>query len=87
MYNDELDLAKSIPVENHIAKQIGRELTIGLSHGVIDYFRQIGAQVGLPPERIIETCLRQIARAQGTVAIETPADDGKPSTSAIGDSL
>jgi hypothetical protein len=87
MCNDEIDLSNTVPVENHIARQIGRELTIGLSHDVIDYFRQIGEEAGLPPERIIETCLRQIARAKGNVAIHLPVTDDKPAPAAVGDSL
>ena len=87
MCNDELDLSKCVPVTNHFARQIGRELTIGLSHDAINYFKQIGDEVGLSPERVIETYLRHIARAKYKVAIEMPAADDEAERVAVGDSL
>lgn len=87
MCNDELDLSKCVPVANHFAKQIGRELTIGLSHDVIDYFKQIGDEVGLSPERVIETYLRHIVRAKYKVTMEMPPLEDEAETTAVGDSL
>lgn len=87
MCTDELDLSKSVPIDNHFATQVGRQLTIGLSHDVIDHFRQIGEEVGLPPERVIETYLRHIARTQYKVTIETPSLQDETDPAAIGDSL
>ena len=87
MCNDELDLSKSVPVANHFARQIGRELTIGLSNDAVNYFKQIGDEVGLPPERVIETYLRHIARANYKVTIEMPATDDETEATAVGDSL
>ncbi len=87
MCNDELDLSKCVPVANHFAEQIGREMTIGLAHDVIDYFKQIGDEVGLPPERMIETYLRHIARAKYKVTIDMPVADDETATTAVGDSL
>lgn len=87
MCKDKLDLSKCVPVENHFARQIGRELTIGLSHDAISYFKQIGDEVGLAPERVIETYLRDIARTGYKVAIGTSAADDETEAAAVGNSL
>lgn len=87
MCNDELDLSKSVPIDNHFVTQVGRQLTIGLSHDVIDHFRRIGEEVGLPPERVIETYLRHIAHTQYKVAIETPLSQDETEPAVVGNSL
>ncbi|MEO5932133.1 MAG: hypothetical protein ABIQ08_01080 [Duganella sp.] len=87
MCNDESDLSKSVPIDNHFATQVGRQLTIGLSHDVIVHFKQIGDEVGLSPERVIETYLRHIAHTKYKVMIETPFVPDEPESTVVGNSL
>ncbi|MGV7209223.1 hypothetical protein ACLB1G_15355 [Oxalobacteraceae bacterium A2-2] len=61
MNEEDLDLSTCAAVPHPVAKIMGRPVHIGLANSVIDYFDRIGAEVGLPAERVMELYLRHMA--------------------------
>ena len=75
MCDEELDLSQCVFLPFPHREKIGRKLTLGLSHGAIAYFKEIGDELGLSAERIMEIYLRHAAYTGYKVDIDLPKID------------
>ena len=85
MCEQEFEVADTVTTPNPYAQLIGRELNIGLAHGVIDYFQRIGDEFGLPAEHVMEIYLRHMAYTNYKVAIDLPRNGRRESAAAVAD--
>jgi len=67
------DLSHWVTVPFPHREKIGRKLTLGLSHGAIAYFKEIGDDLGLSAERIMEIYLRHAAYTGYKIDIDMPS--------------
>jgi uncharacterized protein (DUF4415 family) len=66
----EYDFSKSR--KNPYAKQLKRQVTIRLDVAAIDYFKQLGAELGMPYQNLINLFLRDCAARKRRPAIQWP---------------
>lgn len=81
----DMDLSHCVTVPFPHPEKIGRKLTLGLSHGAIAYFKEIGDELGLPAERIMEIYLRNAAYTGYKIDIDIPNIDQKNHLAVTGD--
>jgi uncharacterized protein (DUF4415 family) len=73
----EYDFSKSR--KNPYAKQLKRQITIRLDTAAVDYFKQMGAELGMPYQNLINLFLRDCATQKRRPAIQWPEDAVKKS--------
>lgn len=86
MCDEELDLSQCVFLPFPHPEKIGRKLTLGLSHGAIAYFKEIGDDLGLPAERIMEIYLRHAADTGYKIDIDIPSISQKNRLAEVVDS-
>lgn len=59
---DEYDFSQSVP--NPYSKKLKKQVTIRLEEDVVDYFKQVAAEIGIPYQSLINLYLRDCARSQ-----------------------
>jgi uncharacterized protein (DUF4415 family) len=74
----EYDFSKSR--KNPYAKQLKRQITIRLDTGAVAYFKQMGAELGMPYQNLINLFLRDCALQKRRPHIQWTADAAKPPT-------
>jgi uncharacterized protein (DUF4415 family) len=67
----EYDFPKSR--KNPYAKQLKRQVTIRLDTAVVEYFKQLAAELGMPYQNLINLFLRDCAMHKRRLAIQWPA--------------
>lgn len=68
----EYDFSKSR--RNPYAKQLKRQVTIRLDTAAVDYFKEMGAEFGIPYQNLINLFLRDCAAHKRRPAILWPGD-------------
>ena len=66
----EYDFSKSR--KNPYAKQLKRQITIRLDTVAVDYFKQMGAELGMPYQNLINLVLRDCALQKRRPSIHWP---------------
>ncbi len=66
----EYDFSKSR--ENPYAKRLKRQITIRLDAAVVDYFKEVAAEVGMPYQNLINLYLRDCAGHNRRPTIQWP---------------
>jgi uncharacterized protein (DUF4415 family) len=59
--------------KNPYAKTLRRQITIRLDAKVIDYFKQMGAELGMPYQNLINLFLRDCANEKRRPKVQWPA--------------
>jgi uncharacterized protein (DUF4415 family) len=72
----EYDFSKSR--KNPYVKQLKRQITIRLDATSVDYFKQMGADLGMPYQNLINLFLRDCAARKRRPMIQWPDDVSKP---------
>jgi uncharacterized protein (DUF4415 family) len=72
----EYDFSKSR--KNPYASQLKRQITIRLDTAAIEYFKKMGAELGMPYQNLINLFLRDCAMQKRRPTIQWPADAAKP---------
>lgn len=73
----EYDFSKSR--KNPYAKQLKRPVTMRLDTMAIAYFKQMGAELGMPYQNLINLFLRDCAIEKRRPSIQWPQNPSKPS--------
>jgi uncharacterized protein (DUF4415 family) len=60
--------------KNPYAKQLKRQVTIRLDTGAVDYFKKMGAELGMPYQNLINLFLRDCAMQKRRPTIQWPED-------------
>lgn len=55
---EEYDLSGMTPKKNPYAKRLKKQITIRLGEDVLDYFREMSEETGVPYQRLIDLYLR-----------------------------
>ena len=71
----EYDISQSR--KNPYAKQLKRQVTIRLDTLAIDYFKNMGAELGMPYQNLINLFLRDCAMQKRRPTIHWPGDAAK----------
>jgi len=71
----EYDFSKSR--KSPYAKQLKRQITIRLDAAAVDYFKQMGAELGMPYQNLINLFLRDCALQKRRPRIQWPEDAPK----------
>ena len=71
----EYDFSKSR--KNPYVKQLKRQITIRLDAAAVDYFKGLGAELGMPYQNLINLFLRDCAAQKRRPAIAWPVDAPK----------
>ena len=72
----EYDFSKA--AKNPFVKQDKQVVTIRLDIGVVEYFKQLSAEVDLPYQTLINACLADCVRAKRHPSIIWEEGSGKP---------
>jgi uncharacterized protein (DUF4415 family) len=64
--------------KNPYASQLKRQITIRLDTAAVDYFKKLGAELGMPYQNLINLFLRDCAMQKRRPTIQWPADTSKP---------
>jgi uncharacterized protein (DUF4415 family) len=72
----EYDFSKSR--KNPYANQLKRQITIRLDTAAIDYFKKMGAELGMPYQNLINLFLRDCAMQKRRPVIQWPTGTEKP---------
>lgn len=83
MCEQEFDINNCVVLAHPLARPVGADIELKLSHTVIRYFKEIGVEHGLSPERTMELYLRFIADTGFKIKIDEPMADDE-SKAAIG---
>ncbi len=73
----EYDFSKSR--KNPYAKQLKRQVTIRLDTSVVEYFKKMGAELGMPYQNLINLFLRDCASQKRRPSIQWSEDSPKGS--------
>lgn len=73
----EYDFSKS--VKNPYAKQLKRQVTIRLDVGAIEYFKNLGTELGMPYQNLINLFLRDCAAQKRRPVIHWPQSEPRES--------
>ncbi len=65
---DEYDFSQS--VQNPYSKKLKKQVTIRLEEDVVDYFKQISEETGIPYQSLINLYLRDCVRSQRKPSLE-----------------
>ena len=65
--------------KNPYVKRLKRQITIRLDAASVDYFKQMGADLGVPYQNLINLFLRDCATQKRRPTIQWPADAHKQS--------
>jgi uncharacterized protein (DUF4415 family) len=68
----EYDFSRSRP--NPYAKQLKRQITIRLDSATVDYFKRVGAEIGMPYQNLINLFLRDCAVSKRRPTIQWPRE-------------
>jgi uncharacterized protein (DUF4415 family) len=71
----EYDFSKSR--KNPYASQLKRQITIRLDTAAVDYFKKMGAELGMPYQNLINLFLRDCAMRKRRPTIQWPSDAAK----------
>jgi len=63
--------------KNPYAKALRRQITIRLDVGVVDYFKQLGAELGMPYQNLINLFLRDCATQKRRPTVQWPGVSSK----------
>jgi uncharacterized protein (DUF4415 family) len=64
--------------KNPYANRLKRQITIRLDTAAVDYFKKLGADLGMPYQNLINLFLRDCAVQKRRPTIQWPADATKP---------
>jgi uncharacterized protein (DUF4415 family) len=64
--------------KNPYAKRLKRQVTIRLDTAAVDYFKKMGAELGMPYQNLINLFLRDCAMQKRRPTIHWPTDGAKP---------
>jgi len=76
---NEYDFSRSR--KNPYIKRLKRQITIRLDTAAVDYFKQMGADLGIPYQNLINLFLRDCAQQKRRPLIQWPADAKQPARS------
>jgi uncharacterized protein (DUF4415 family) len=71
----EYDFSKAMP--NPYAKRLKKPVTIRLDDSTVRYFKQLGAELDLPYQSLINLYLRECAATQRTLAMKWRPKPGR----------
>jgi uncharacterized protein (DUF4415 family) len=57
-------------VQNPYAKKLNKQMTIRLEEEVVDYFKDLSEEVGIPYQSLINLYLRDCMRSQKKLSLE-----------------
>ena len=66
----EYDLSKMKKRRNPYAKRLKRQITIRMGVDVIDYFKKLAAETGIPYQRLIDMYLRECVERRRRPSLE-----------------
>lgn len=72
---DEYDFASMKPRPNPYARKLKKQVTIRLSEDVLQYFREMAADTGMPYQRLIDLYLRDCMAHGRRIALRWESDD------------
>ncbi|MFQ4137016.1 CopG family antitoxin [Nodosilinea sp. PGN35] len=72
---DEYDFSAS--VENPYTKKLKKQITIRLEEGVVDYFKDLAEEVGIPYQSLINLYLQDCVRSQRKLSLEWVSSEGR----------
>jgi uncharacterized protein (DUF4415 family) len=73
----EYDFSRSRP--NPYAKRLKRQISIRLDAATVDYFKEVGAELGMPYQNLINLFLRDCAASKRRPLIQWPSEaSGQP---------
>lgn len=75
----EYDFSKSR--KNPYVRQLKRPVAIRLDTVAVDYFKQLGAELGMPYQNLINLFLRECALQKRRPSIQWPGDEPSPPVS------
>ncbi len=65
---DEYDFSQSLP--NPYVKHLKKQITIRLEENVVDYFKSLSSETGIPYQTLINLYLQDCAKAQRKPSLE-----------------
>jgi predicted DNA binding CopG/RHH family protein len=65
---DEYDFSQSVP--NPYLKKLKKQVTIRLEENVVDYFKQLSEQTGIPYQSLINLYLQDCVRTKRQASLE-----------------
>ncbi len=65
---DEYDFSDS--VQNPYAKKLKKQMTIRLEEEIVDYFKDLSEEMGIPYQSLINLYLRDCMRSQKKLSLE-----------------
>ncbi|MBN2020754.1 MAG: BrnA antitoxin family protein [Sedimentisphaerales bacterium] len=66
----EYDFSKMRGRRNPYAKQLKKQVTLRLGVDVIDYFKQMAEETGIPYQNLVNLCLRQCVQSHKKLTVE-----------------
>jgi len=69
MMRDEYDLGQMAPRKNPYAKRLKKQITIRLGEDVLDYFKHMAEETGMPYQRLIDLYLRDCVASERRIAV------------------
>jgi predicted DNA binding CopG/RHH family protein len=67
---EEYDLGEMTPRKNPYAKRLKKQITIRLGEDVLDYFKEMSAEAGVPYQRLIDLYLWDCMANQRRIAVQ-----------------
>jgi predicted DNA binding CopG/RHH family protein len=67
---DEYDLSTMTPQKNPYAKRLKKQITIRLGEDVLEYFKAMAAETGMPYQRLIDLYLRDCMASHRRIAVQ-----------------
>lgn len=67
---DEYDLNEMKPRKNPYARRLKKQITIRLGEDVLEYFKDMAAETGVPYQRLIDLYLRDCAASHRRITIQ-----------------
>jgi uncharacterized protein (DUF4415 family) len=66
---NEYDLGEMTPKANPYAKRLKKQITIRLGGDVLDYFKEMSGETGVPYQRLIDLYLRDCMTSHRRLAV------------------
>lgn len=67
---DEYDLGGMTPRENPYAKRLKKQITIRLGEDVLNYFKEMSEETGMPYQRLIDLYLRDCMTSRRRISVQ-----------------
>lgn len=67
---DEYELGGMTPRKNPYAKRLKKQITIRLGEDVLDYFKEMSEETGVPYQRLIDLYLRDCMASHRRISVQ-----------------